>query len=249
MALKRPLDARILLVRPRNPDNIGAAARAAANFGVKDFGVVNPYPPIWKETRAAAGGLFLLRRAKAYKSVREAVKGRRLVIGTTTGDRRVLSMPSCYLPDLGAKLDAHLGAKGGKIAILFGSEKGGLANDELEPCNWILTIPTAPDCPSMNLGQAVALVCYELMRDRERPRTPLAVEAAPMKAEHVEIAAKLVDAILDRTGYLTTWNRPARDALVRQTLLRWNLREPDRYIVNGGLRWFLKRLPSRPPQE
>jgi len=234
---------RILLVRPRNPVNIGAAARAAMNFGITDFAVVNPYPPVWRETRAAAGAADLLKRAKKYATVAEAVADCELVIGTTAGTRRKLDLPALYLPELGARMRKHFPGGSGRAAILFGSEKSGLSNEELADCRWILTLPTAPDCPSMNLGQAVAVTCYELARKRERPVTPLGSKAPPpMSAEQVERLVTLADTVLVETGFMNSWAPAMRRAEIRRMFLRWDIKSPDEFLLNGALRWTLKKL-------
>lgn len=230
-------------MRPRNPENIGAAARAAMNFGITDFAVVDPYPPVWRESRAAAGAAPLLRRAKSYPTVAKAVADRQLVIGTTSGTGRKLDLPGSYLPGLSRRLSARFKDGRGRVAVLFGSEKTGLSNEELECCHWVLTVPTAPDCPSMNLGQAAALVCYELARERRRPAAPLgSQDPPPMAAAQVERLVAGVDAVLSATGYMTSWNREQRRGFVRRMLLRWDLRAPDEFLLNGALRWTLKKL-------
>mgnify|MGYP001560717155 CR=1 FL=1 len=234
---------RILLVRPRNPENIGAAARAAMNFGITDFSVVNPYPPVWRETRAAAGAASLLKRAKNYPTVAKAVEDCELVIGTTAGTRRKLDLPSFYLPALGARMKKVFPSGSGRAAILFGSEKSGLSNEELADCRWIMTLPTSPDCSSMNLGQAVAVVCYELARKQERPLTPLTSKAPPpMSAEQVERLVELADTVLLKTGFMNSWAPALRRAQIRRMFLRWDIKSPDEFLLNGAFRWTLKKL-------
>ena len=152
---------RFVLVRPRNPNNIGAAARAMANFGLRDLVVVDPYAPIWREARSAVGAAQLLRRAKAV-SLPVALRGSALVLGTCGGRRR-LRCPLLPLPQLGEFLRGHL-PRGGRCAVLFGSEKTGLTTEQIGHCHAMVRIPTSPRAPSMNLGQAAALVAYELLR-------------------------------------------------------------------------------------
>src|SRR3989442_12191539 len=85
-----PLCWRIVLVRPRNPLNIGAAARAMANFGLRELVVVKPYGPVWQETRSAVGAEEILKSARAVEKLEEAIGDANWVGGTTTGSRRAL---------------------------------------------------------------------------------------------------------------------------------------------------------------
>ncbi|MBI4064100.1 MAG: RNA methyltransferase [Elusimicrobia bacterium] len=154
---------RFVLVRPRDPVNIGSAARAMANFGFSDLAVVAPYEPIWREAVSAVGAEHLLKQAKTFATVQEATADCHLVLGTTTGRRRVLQKPVITSPELPCLL---AGLKKGeeKAAILFGSEKTGLSKNILDGCNYLVTIPTEPLCPSMNLAQAVVICSYELSK-------------------------------------------------------------------------------------
>ncbi|MBI4396529.1 MAG: RNA methyltransferase, partial [Elusimicrobia bacterium] len=157
------LSVRIVLVRPRNPLNIGAAARAMANFGFSDLVVVKPYAPVWRETVSAVGAETLVLDARAVNSLEEAVDDCHWVVGTTTTRHRRLDRPLARLPEWH---EVRRRRKGGalRLAVLFGSEKTGLPNKYLERCHHLLTIPTHPKCPSMNLGQAVAVCCYEISK-------------------------------------------------------------------------------------
>jgi tRNA/rRNA methyltransferase len=159
-------DPAIVLVSTRNPLNIGAAARAMSNFGFSDLRVVNPYEPAFREAKSAVGARGLLRRARAFSSVADAVADCTLVVGTTSARDRKLG-PSLRTLQEGVSL---IGRKryGGKVALLFGSEKRGLSNEDFSYCNWLIRIPTKPEQPSMNLGQAVAVCLYDLARVRKR---------------------------------------------------------------------------------
>jgi tRNA/rRNA methyltransferase len=157
---------RFVLVRPRDPNNIGAAARAMANFGLGDLVLADPYAPVWQEARSAVGAADLLRRARALP-LPEAIKDSSLVLGTCGAARR-LQKPVVPLPRLGDFLKARLGA-GEKLTVLFGNEKTGLTKEELGHCHAVVRIPTAAEVPSMNLGQAAALLAYELSRGRRAP--------------------------------------------------------------------------------
>ena len=115
---------RMVLVRPRNPLNIGAAARAMANFGLLEMVVVAPFEPTWKEARTAAvGAEKMMARARAVPTLIDAIGDATLVIGTTSGSRRYLDRELVPLPELAAELRRRNAR--GPAALLFGSEKTG----------------------------------------------------------------------------------------------------------------------------
>ncbi len=117
---------RVVLVAPRNPLNIGAAARAMSNFGFSSLRVVNPYSPSFREARSAVGASEILESAERYKSLAEAVEDCTLVVGTTAVRNRDLQHP-VRRPEYGARLIRQR-LRAGNVALLFGSEKFGLSN-------------------------------------------------------------------------------------------------------------------------
>jgi TrmH family RNA methyltransferase len=153
----------IVLVSPRNPLNIGAVARAMANFGISRLAVVAPYAPHWREARSAIGAPELLQNAIETESLAEAVADSTFVAGTGTVTRRKPEQLVVSLPDAGPILAQHLD-RSRRIALVFGPEKHGLTRDDLSFCNILIEIPTHPSQPSMNLGHAVAVCLYELAR-------------------------------------------------------------------------------------
>ena len=249
----RPLNWRLVLVRPRNPLNIGAAARAMANFGLRDLVVVKPYPPVWQETRSAVGAEDVIKRARAVDDLREAIDDATLVLGTTSGARRNLDrnlIPLDELPAWLADRTSRVGRSGRtpkRAALLFGSEKTGLSTDEMSYCHGLLRIPTSSGCSSMNLGQAVAVCCYELGRaglvSVERPpnRVHLSDHANVQSLEHVFARAVRV---LDDVGYLNPKSRNATMIKLRRLLLDLELTNNDVKILGGVLaqiEWKLGR--------
>ncbi len=136
-----------------------------ANFGLQDLMVVAPYEPVWQEVRSAVGAEEVVRSARAFERLEEAIGDANLVVGTTAGGRRNLDRDLLPLAELPGWLRAR--REGGRLrqaALLFGSEKTGLSNEAMSFCHALVQIPTAPQCPSMNLAQAVAVCCYELAR-------------------------------------------------------------------------------------
>ncbi|MGH9398379.1 MAG: RNA methyltransferase [Terriglobia bacterium] len=244
---------RVVLVRPRNPLNIGAAARAMANFGFKDMVVVEPYGPVWREARSAVGAEDIIRTARAASSVAEAIGDRTLVVGTTSGQRRTLDRELMSLDELPAwvkKQEPRARRRGAcQAAILFGSEKTGLSNENLSYCHVLVRIPTQPRCPSMNLGQAVAVCCYEIARVSQRmvgrqtreleepssPHSTCARASAPASIQSIEHIFERATHVLDEVGYLKPKSREAQILKLRRGLIERRLSSHDAKILGGLL--------------
>ena len=229
---------RVVLVRARNPLNIGAAARAMANFGLSDLAVVDPYGPSWREARSAVGAEELLRRGRQL-SLAEAVADRHLVLGTTSASRRGLQQPMVPLPRLGDFLRERL-PSGGRLAVLFGSEKIGLRNEDFQYCHALLNIPTACQAPSMNLAQAVAAVAYELSRDFAGASGVREPEYAAPVSHQVERLVHLAEAALARVGYMQHMPASTRAEKLRRAFLRWRMTRGDATLMAA----FLRRMAS-----
>ena len=225
----------VVLVSTRNPLNLGAAARAMSNFSFSRLRVVSPYAEAFREARSAVGAAEVLARTEEYKSVAEAVADCRLVVGTTAARNRELQHPLKRL-EHGARLIRKQLASG-RVALLFGSEKRGLSNRDLSHCHWLLRVPTREEHVSMNLGQAVAVCLYELVRDTKALR-PEKVQSAPA-AEVERVTATLLDA-LRTSGYLKTG--AAAEEKVRRLVRRLDLRAEDSDVWLGMLRQILWKL-------
>jgi TrmH family RNA methyltransferase len=223
---------RVVLVSSRNPLNIGAAARAMSNFGFRHLRVVNPYQPAFREARSAVGASDVLKGAEQFKTVAEAVADCTLVVGTTAVRHRNLHHPLRRLEDGARLIRRRLGSH--HVALLFGSEKVGLSNDDLSHCHWLIRIPTVDANISMNLGQAVAVCLYELIRDAKTPRLPAKLPLASA-AELERITAILLDA-LHLSGFLDLRRVADSDQRIRRLVRRLNLPARDAVIWLGMLR-------------
>jgi TrmH family RNA methyltransferase len=171
----------VVLVSPRNPLNIGAAARAMANFGFSRLSVVAPYEPHWREAKSAIGAEDLLQKARRTESLSEAVADCALVLGTGSLARRKPEQPVVPLPVLAPIVLAALRPRI-RVALVFGPEKHGLTRSDLALCHSLVEIPTHPCQPSMNLAQAVAVCLYELTAPRKLTAAspaPSAILGAP----------------------------------------------------------------------
>ena len=238
---------RVVLVNTRNPLNIGAAARAMSNFGFLRLRVVNPYELAFREARSAVGATQLLAQAAEFKSVEEAITDCSLVVGTSALSRRD---PQHKVHDLeeGARLiRRRLGT--GRVALLFGSEKRGLSNEDLSHCHWLLHIPTHEEHRSMNLGQAVAVCLYELAR-RAKPSLK-AKEPALAIAGDLERLTFLLLAALQTSDYIKNYQDQAKsrstaaaEEKTRRFIRRMNLSPEDAGVLLGMLRQILRKLSS-----
>lgn len=247
---------RVVLVATRNPLNIGAAARALSNFGATHLRVVNPYELAFREARSAVNAAQVLANAEEYGTVADAVADCALVVGTTVAGRRELQLELCRL-EAGARTILRQ-VKTGPVAILFGSEKVGLSNEDMSHCHWLMRIPTREAHGSMNLGQAVAVCLYELVRDSARTAdekaarrnaNPSTREPSPAaKAGDIERLTQLLYDVLRACGYVKPRVARATEEKLRRMLRRLNLSVADAELWLGMLRqiqWKLDAIEER----
>lgn len=239
---------RVLLVAARNPLNIGAAARAMSNFGVRRLRVVNPYEVAFQEARSAVGATGLLAKAEQYQNVAEAVADCTLVVGTTAAARRELQHRLLRLEEGATAIKRHL--KTGPVALLFGSERVGLSNEEMSHCHWMMRIPTREEHGSMNLGQAVAVCLYELARGRKLiSGTTLAKiqvapkEKAPANSAEIERLTQVMFEVLSASEFIQPRAVAAEEKL-RRLIRRMKLSANDAEVLLGMLRQIDWKLRS-----
>ena len=232
----------VVLVAPRNPLNIGAAARAMSNFGVFDLRLVNPYEVAFREARSAVKSQQVLKNAREFATLAEAVGDCSLVVGTTSKGHRELQHPLRRL-ELGGRLIAKRLAAGQRVALLFGSEKFGLSNDDMSHCHWLTRIPTRAEHGSMNLGQSVAVCLYEIIRSPAAAKSTPEARRAAAAANLERISARLQE-ILDESGYVHARVEGSTQLKIRRLIRRMNLNAHDAEVWLGMLRqiqWKLRR--------
>jgi len=222
----------VVLVATRNPLNLGAAARAMSNFGFAHLRVVNAYEVAFREARSAVGASEILANAKEYASVADAVADCTLVVGTTAVRHRELHHPLRRL-EYGARLIRRQLVEG-RVALLFGSEKVGLANADLSHCHWLMRIPTREKHISMNLGQAVAVCLYELVRDAKAAQRPEKIK--PATASEAERITAVLQDVLRASGYVQPDAAAATEEKLRRLVRRLNLAADDADVLLGMLR-------------
>ena len=256
----RPLDRlSVVLVSPRNTLNIGAVARAMSNFGALDLRVANIFYKNFRAASSAVGpSAELLREARELDTVAEAVEDAQLVVGTTGAPDRPFLQPLERL-EVGAKRMRAALDQGQRVALLFGSEKFGLSNDDMSHCHLLMRIPTREQHPSMNLGQAAALCLYELARmdgttAEAQESTPgkAAFElpqsfprdagaSGPASAEAMERLTGLLEKSLTTSEY-PGMGTDARERQLRTLLRRLRVSERDAVLLTGFLRQMLWKL-------
>lgn len=184
----------IILIRPKYPGNIGAAARAMKVMGISDLRLVESCNHHDKEAVwMAHGSEEILDNAKSFKSLKAALRGIKVVIGTTHRTRHIHS-PTHYLRDVSAEIVKI--AANNRVGILFGPEDKGLLNEELALCDMIATIPQVVEYPSLNLAQAVMVVCYELMMASRIEHEPLAhLASRPQLYKMYEHIVRVIDVL------------------------------------------------------
>jgi TrmH family RNA methyltransferase len=150
----------IVLVNTSHPGNIGASARAMKNMGLERLCLVNPerYPSA-EATARASGADDLLAQAACYASLDDAIADATLVIGASARSR---TLPVPTLDPRGCAELSVAQADGATVAIVFGRERSGLSNAELDRCHYLVQIPSNPDYPSLNIAAAVQVIAYEL---------------------------------------------------------------------------------------
>jgi tRNA/rRNA methyltransferase len=237
----------VVLVRARNPNNIGAVARAMHDFGFPRLRVVNDYAVPFETARSAVDASDVLAGARAFASVADAVADCSLVVGTTAVGERDLKHSLYGLAEAGGLIEAEVTRDGGRVALLFGSEKTGLSNEELSHCHWLLTIPMEEHegvrHPSMNLGQAVAVCLYELVRLRKMKRA--GGDEAGASSSEVERLAGLLGEVMEATDYVKRHPSNCDEGQVRQLALRMGNKGGDVAVWMGVLRQVLWKVRGR----
>jgi TrmH family RNA methyltransferase len=196
---------RIVLVDPNHPGNIGAVARAMKNMGLTELHLVRPkFFPNADATARASGADDVLQAARVHEDFGDAIADCGLVVGTSA---RARHLPFDLVEPRDCAGQIVQAGQSGSAAIVFGSERIGLTNVELQRCNLLATIPTAPDYSSLNLAMAVQVFAYELWlaarpgAPEQPPREVPLASAAEMTRlyEHFAEVLEYID-FRDRTG-------------------------------------------------
>jgi tRNA/rRNA methyltransferase len=230
-----------VLVRPKSPGNIGAAARALKNMGLRDLRIVSATGCLPVSDRGAAAlavhGQDVLASAATHPDLTSALADRTLVVGTTArmGPYRDEARP---IREVAGELAASSAVN--RIAVVFGPEDFGLTNEDLKFCQRLVTIPAAPEYPSLNLAQAVMIVAYELMLGAGAGRELAPVQQLPPAAELDAMLTRMARALV-AIGFLPEDNPDHIMFAIRAIVGRASLRPRELDIMNGiasQIRWF-----------
>jgi tRNA/rRNA methyltransferase len=228
----------VVMVETLYPENIGAAARACANFGVRDLLLVRPKGLDEEKMRAMAtrGGLPVLERLKIYDDLEEALAPFGYVVGTTARlgrQRKVYETIREAAPRLIALSQEN------RLALLFGNEKWGLTNEDLYHCHTVITIPTTEQA-SLNVSQAIIIILYEIFTQAaeihlKKPKLAVAEELEPMY--------RLLRETLEAIDYVPHDNVTLWMTTIRRFLSRLDLTSQEVRIIQGfcrNLLWHLR---------
>jgi len=232
---------RIVLVGTSHPGNIGASARAMKNMGLESLVLVRPGShPDPASIARASGAADVLARARVVATVDEAIGDCGLVLGTTARAR------SARFRELNARAGAAEIAAAAAIrpvAVLFGGERNGLANEELERCEALVRIPVAATYGSLNLAQAVQIVCYEV-RIALDASAPAAAEAPlPATADERRALDAHLERVMRASGFMQDGNAGQLGARVRRLIARARPDDGEVRILRGWLAAIERRLP------
>lgn len=247
----------VVLVGARNPQNIGAAARAMQDFGFSDLRVVNEFAPPFEaaqlEAKSAVGAGQVMASARLYGDLREAIRDCTLVAGTTAIGGRQIELPVVALKEaattIRSGLEADRGVEGAtpaRVALLFGSEKTGLTREQLSFCTDLLTIPMFAPAGrhlSMNLGQSVAVCLYELTREGfEGSRNLPTSQAILTTVGDRERLTALLRETMKRTGYAERFPANARPTVIRRLVAQLGASRDEAATWMGIFRLVLRAI-------
>jgi tRNA (cytidine32/uridine32-2'-O)-methyltransferase len=223
---------RIVLVDTQHPGNIGASARAMKNMGLDSLVLVRPRAPLDSEAAArAAGAADVLERARIVATVDDAIGDCAPVFGTTARAR------SANWRVIGAReAAAELAAAtpGRPAAVLFGGERNGLANDELERCQALVRIPCAAGYESLNLAQAVQVIAYEMHMAR-LPGEGGAASRLPATADEMRALDGHLERVMRHSGFMHEGNAAQLGARIRRLIARASPDDGEVRILRGWL--------------
>ena len=229
----------ILLVRPRYHENIGSAARAMKNMGLNRLIVVDGSSPLHRDAyKLASGAEDILERAEEFPNLREAISEMGCVVGMTSRvgkERSPLLTPRELAEELIPISERN------SIGLVFGSEKEGLTNEELSLCHFYVRIPSVDSFPSLNLAQAVMVLCYELFQSA----TTIQQETGPLaSSDHLERMFEHMERTLVAIEFLDAKQPERIMRVLRKIFGRSQMDEREVQIFQGiwsRMDWHLRK--------
>ena len=223
---------KFILFEPSHPGNVGAAARAIKTMGFDKLCLINPIEHPHSEARArSSGALDVLLNAEVFDNLQDAIKGCGLIIGTTSRSRRI-SVPITNIRETAPSIVAE--AKQKPVAVIFGPEKSGLINKQVDCCNQLVNIPSTGSYKSLNLAMAVQIVAYELRVASEA--LPSAIRARNLASnDEIELFYNHLNQVLLETGFLDPKNPKQLMRRLRTLFNRAQMDENEINIMRGIL--------------
>jgi len=228
----------IILVRPKFHENIGSAARAMKNMGFHRLVIVQGCSPLHMNAyRLASGAEEILERAEEFFTLAEAIAQMGCVVGMTSRERKERS--PLLTPKALAKRLVSISEKN-PVGLVFGSEREGLTNEELSLCHFLVKIPSSKSFPSLNLAQAVMVLCYELFQPSGGAEADSSLLAP---AEQLEGMFDHMEETLIGIGFLDPKDPKRIMRVIRKMFGRNQLDEREVRILHGiwsQVNWYLK---------
>ena len=226
------LKIKFILFEPTHPGNIGAAARAIKTMGFDKLCLINPIEHPHSEARArSAGALDVLLGAEVFDNFQDAIKDCGLIIGTTARTRRI-SVPVTNIRETAPSVVAE--AKQKPVAVIFGPEKSGLINEQVDCCNQLVNIPSIGSYKSLNLAMAVQIVAYELRVASEALPAEIKIRNLASN-EDIELFYNHLNQVLLETGFLDPKNPKQLMRRLRSLFNRAQMDENEINIMRGIL--------------
>jgi tRNA (cytidine32/uridine32-2'-O)-methyltransferase len=231
---------RIVLVDTSHPGNIGAAARAMKNMALRRLLLVNPKQfPHQEATSRASGADDLLNDARVVGSLDEALDGCRLVVGTSARNRSV-DWPVVSPREAAVKLVEE--SESGDVALIFGRERSGLTNSELDRCTFLVHIPTNEAYNSLNLAAAVQVLAYEIYMTRRQG--PLSIHQSPRELATADMLQGFHEHLAQALDDIGFTHPLQSEKLLRRLRSLFQRARPDKDEINI-LRGILSAMQGR----
>ena len=225
----------IILVSPQMGANIGAAARAMLNFGFTDLRLVNPRDG-WPNTEAdrnSAGALEKMPPIQVFKTLQEAIADLHYVLATTARPRDLVK--PVFEPEAAVEKVAQRFSSDQKCGFVFGGERAGLSNDDIALCQGIVTFPTNPDFSSLNLGQSVLLVCWQMFQASQDEMQSISAEC-PASQDELHCFLSRLESALEKAEFFKSEDlKPTMKRNIRTMFTRTGFTEQEVRTLHGIL--------------
>ncbi len=227
----------IILAEPENDGNIGAIARAMKNFGMKNLVLINPKCDHLSEDaiKRSKHAKDVLRKAKVCKFEAlddfDVLVGTTAIIGSDYNITRLPITPKELAQNINPKAD---------VGILIGREGDGLNEKELNRCDFIVSIPSSKEYPTLNISHACAIIFYELFQKSDSGKNNEKINPATKKDK--DAAQKIIDEILDRLDFTTQHKKETQKKVWKRVLAKSFLAKREYMVIMGFFKKVLEKM-------